>query len=208
MQKSVNYYRLYTTNVSSVRLLQYTIQMLLLLLVHLWHTPTECYRPECLRPTMIGFVGSFMLWWALYWSLRRVSSWWEWFPHPRCMRAHQMFWGVWELFETYGRFWSYMLGSTLHHHHQNTKWGHCISFGRMVFTLPVEFHRLGWSLTSSVEAVYGCLWWNNNLTEASYTLKCCRKDQTGCISIRRDFVADMQRFIVRMHDMTCTVFGD
>ncbi len=40
-------------------------------------------------------------------------------------------------FKTYGRFWSDMFISTLHHRHQNTKWGNI--FGRMLFIPPVEF---------------------------------------------------------------------
>ncbi len=35
--------------------------------VHVWHTPKEQYRPECLTPTVRGSSGSVMLWGAFCW---------------------------------------------------------------------------------------------------------------------------------------------
>ncbi len=52
---------------------------------------------------------------------------------------------------TYGRFWSNALESTLHHHYQNTNDGICL--GRMVLNPPVKFHTQGEYMTRSTEAV-------------------------------------------------------
>ncbi len=79
---------------------------------------------------------SFILWWHISWAWS-LPGWQS--SHPQGTRGHwmvlmsvKMMWvmryglhshHISTQLNTYGRFWTDVLDSALHHHHQNTKWG-------------------------------------------------------------------------------------
>ncbi len=103
---------------------------------------------------------------------------WEWsLPgwqclHPQGTRGHWMVWWVWKWCESYAmaftvtksqpnwtpRFWTDVLDSTLHHHHQNTKWGN-------VFWMnAVHPSSRDWRINAKAHwCCSGGTWWPNTL---------------------------------------------